>query len=165
MSEMHVSGFSGKRFDFGRGGGGKKEYLLAAGLGVVIIGALALAIWGMFGGSISGPKAPTELHFKCEKKQCGHEFTVPIEEISDTPDAMAELEFSVRDCPECGAKQSCWRCIECPNCKKYFISQREKARLQAMRVGRTEPEGIQDVCPYKDCKTNLLEWYRANRKK
>ncbi|HUS47250.1 MAG TPA: hypothetical protein VNA25_25190 [Phycisphaerae bacterium] len=160
MSGMNTSGFSGKRFEFGRGAG-KSEYLLAGGLGVVIIAALALAIWGMFGGRISGPKAPTELHYKCEK--CQHEFTVPLDELTAAPDAMDELQASVRDCPSCGAKQSCWRCIECPNCKKYYISQSEKARLEAMRIGRTEPEGIQDKCPY--CQTVMLEWYREHRNK
>lgn len=107
------------------------------------------------------PAPPMNLTFQCEK--CAHQFSVPLEEMSDDPDAMAELEFSVRDCPSCGAKKSCWLTIQCPTCKKHYISQSVKVRLQAMRQGRTGPEGIQDVCPH--CGTNLLEWYYEHRKR
>ncbi|HUT56542.1 MAG TPA: hypothetical protein VNA25_01570 [Phycisphaerae bacterium] len=100
--------------------------------------------------------------FICEK--CGHQLRKPIPEIDTTKDITeAEMELSCVDCPKCGQKACCWRAIHCPACKKFYISQSEKARVEAMRAGRGEPEGVVDVCPY--CRTNLLEWYRKHRRK
>ena len=160
MSDTQWPRYSGKRLDFSiLKGLGSGEYLVAAGLGLVIILAGGMAIHQLSRGP--GDSAATLMHYKCE--QCGHEFTV---EVPDAPVARAPGDAAglfKRDCtnPHCGAKNSCWPTVECPDCHKWFIGQTTEAQLLSLRTGQRMDPNVHDVCPY--CKTDAQEWHKQHQ--
>ncbi|MGA2265185.1 MAG: zinc ribbon domain-containing protein [Phycisphaerae bacterium] len=126
------------------GGNDKKEYLFVAALAVVIVIALILTIYFAFlGGGKTKLAAPAEEYtYKCSK--CGNEFAVD----QKTQWRIEESDSRMADCPKCGAKQSAYPTVKCPNpaCGKYFVLESTK--------NPNASSGAMDNCPY--CKTNYL---------
>ena len=107
-----------------------------------------------------------QLHFICEK--CKHEFTKPLDELPKSASEMGlENQFSsgapmvVLDCPDCGAKESCWVADQCPKCKKWYIPQRNMEVMQYRKAGRNIPARVWEIrnrCPH--CGTVREEWFQ-----
>jgi acetone carboxylase gamma subunit len=94
--------------------------------------------------------------FKCEK--CGHEFSVKVSDIPQVKAPADQINALTPDCPECGAKKSCFREMECPNCHKMFIGAGEKEMVEAFRKGRPPRLHVHDICPY--CATDVQDWWK-----
>jgi hypothetical protein len=159
MSRTNWSKYGIKRLDFSFKGIGKSEYLVAAVLGLVIIGA-AYGIYRGIAGP-SQPKGPDWFMYKCEK--CGDERKVPVKELPRPQHLADEADLMKLDCTKCGAKKSCWQERECPNCHAYFVPQSQIAHWEAVRVGRGDPGGVRDVCP--KCGTDINKWYMEHKPK
>ncbi|NLW87078.1 MAG: hypothetical protein GXY38_09420 [Planctomycetes bacterium] len=157
---MAFSDITRKLFSFGQSGGNKTEYILAALLGLVIIGALALTINTYMGGN--KPKAQ-EIIFECAS--CKHQFEVKPEELYSEDSAYGPMmDMPVLDCPSCGTKKSCWQTSKCPACGGRFISQSMMVQMQYESRGQMAPqEMMRDVCPH--CGQDIIEWYKQNRKR
>ena len=132
-----------KRLEFAAGPSRKKEILLGAALGVVVIGALVLALYGVF----RGPRLEKEtLHFQCQ--ECKYEFERDSDKLPDYWYKFRPIEPHRLDCPKCGASRSCVKTQQCPSCKKYFIPPETDAPL---------------ICPY--CDIDIAEYMRTHRPK
>jgi DNA-directed RNA polymerase subunit RPC12/RpoP len=127
-----------RKFEMTRGSD-KKEYLFVAALALVIVVALALTIYFTFLGGGTRKVAAGEFMYQCSK--CGNEFSID----QQTRWRLEESDKPLADCPKCGAKQSAYRMVKCPNpaCGKYYVLETTKnpAKVSA-----------DDNCPY--CKTN-----------
>ncbi len=133
-------------------GGDKMEFLFAASLAVIIIGALVLTIYFTFfkGGSSAG--AGASIRWQCSK--CGNEFSVD----RATEHRLEEMSKPVADCPKCGAKKSGYPMHKCfnPACGKYFVGESAKDPTKS---------AVNDVCPY--CGKNWMQGlseYAASKK-
>ena len=154
MSRTNWSEYGVKRLDFK--GAGKTEYLVAAVLGLVIIGA-AYGIYRGIAGP-SQPAGPREFHYKCEK--CGHEFVMPVEKLPRPQHLADERDLMKLDCPSCKTPKSCWQERECPNCRKYFIPASEVAHWEDLGHGRGDRGNVPDICD--KCGTDVNKWYREH---
>jgi hypothetical protein len=154
------SGYRGKHLDFAFfKGGGRMEYLVAAVLGIVIIGAAYLTIRQFFGDDT--PSVSDKLNYKCEK--CGFEFTKKLSEMPMVRNPGDQISAMKLDCPSCKAKGTCLREMECPNCHKLFIGASEKAMIARFQSGRGSGPEPHDVCPF--CKTDVQEWWKQHPRK
>jgi len=95
------------------------------------------------------------IHYVCVK--CQHEFEKKLHEF-----AASDLETGIRmpaaggpavllDCPSCKATQSCWPAMQCPKCKKWFISQQDVAFMRYCAAQQPIPEAvwrIRSKCPH-----------------
>ena len=132
-----------KRLEFGGGPSRKKEILLGAALGVVVIGALVLALYGVF----KGDRPPVETyHFQCQ--ECQYEFERKNDELPDYWYEFRPIEPHRLDCPKCEAKRSCVRMQKCPKCKKWFVPSETDAVL---------------LCPH--CGVNIAEYMARQARK
>jgi hypothetical protein len=143
-----------RRLEFGRGGGNKTEILLAVGLGLVIVLAIALTVRGLIGTKPSGD-GDVRQHFVCER--CGHHLAVEPSEIPPGEPAYMEMGGAVLDCPNCGAEKSCYPAMQCPKCGTWFISQSQMAYFRAMQEGQPPDPQVRDVCP--KCHLDVTEYY------
>ena len=161
-----------KRLEFGRLGGNKVEYILAGALALIIVLSLLLTFKGLiWGGGVS--RADVVHHFICQA--CRHEFEKTPKELAEMseelgqmyrgPDAMMLMQMGgpVLDCPQCGAKRSCWLAMRCPNCQKWFVSEAQKAMYEAHRTRRRPPANIRHECPH--CKIDIVEWHKQHSRK
>lgn len=148
----------------GRGVGGKgTEYLLIGALAVVIIGSLVLTFYFGMGGRKSA-RGRAKLMFQCS--ECDAVFELDPKTISrkDMGPEMGAMGMGIMrpDCPKCGAKKSGQPMVQCPKCKKYYVSPRLNWNEITARGGRPEGDPPKDICPY--CGTDRVEWYRKLRK-
>lgn len=161
-----------KRFEFGRMGDKKIEFLLAGALVAIIVVSLFLSlrkvIWR--GG---GRTTPASVHLIC--LACDHVFEISSEEaMKATEDGgryggpsgmmamMSGMSGPFADCPnpECGEKLSAWVAMRCckPDCEKYYVSDVLVAAYEARQAGRPYPGDFRNVCPY--CGTDQADWHR-----
>ena len=126
-------------------GGDKMEYLFAASLAVVIIGALVLTIYFTFFKTEATAGADTRNMWQCQK--CNAEFSVD----QATQERLSEMDNPRANCPKCGAAKSALPMAKCFNlsCGKYFVRESTKNPRADIR---------KDACPY--CKKNWNEGLR-----
>ena len=161
-----------KRFEFGRMGGNKVEYILAGALALIIILSLFVTLTGVIWGR-GGSRKDVIHHLICEK--CGHEFKKTPQELAELseelgqmyggPDAMMLMQMRgpILDCPKCGAEKSCWLAVRCPNCEKWVLSQVQRVLYEAHRTRRQPPPDLRDICPH--CRTDTMEWHKERSRK
>jgi hypothetical protein len=168
MSKSDWSGLQGKRFDFSAfKSAGKTEYLIAGGLGLVILVAAYLTIRQVV------PEKPrreevTPMYW-CDPngtpKGCGNVFsknmTDLLKEVGPVRDPFDEIKTLKIDCPKCHAKNSCWQEAQCPNCKKWYVTNMTRAKYAAIRSRREAPMNIPDICSW--CKTDVNKWNIEHR--
>jgi len=161
-----------KRFEFGRMGDKKIEFLLAGALLAIIVVSLFLSlrkvIWR--GG---GPTSSASIHLIC--LSCGHEFEMSLEEAAKAAEGlgryggpggmmamMSGMSGPLADCPECGEKLSAWIAMRCcnPDCGRYYVSDALVAAYEARQAGRPYPGDFRNVCPY--CGTDQADWHRQH---
>jgi hypothetical protein len=160
-----------KRFEFGRIGDRKIEFLLAGALLAIILASLYLSL-RKFIWRGSGPTRGTSVHLIC--LACDHEFEMSSEDLAKAsagsgryggPSArmvmMSGMGGPLADCPnpECGEELSAWVALRCPNpdCGKYYVSEGRVAAYDAQQAGQPQPRDILDQCP--ECGTVPREWY------
>jgi predicted RNA-binding Zn-ribbon protein involved in translation (DUF1610 family) len=161
MSQKRFSHRAAKGFAFNFfTSGNRTEYLLAIGLGVLIIGALGLTLYSIFGGGSKTTKPPDEIVYKCDS--CGKTFIKKVAELRDKLQVSDEFAITKLDCPLCGKKLSAWQCVKCPKCGTPYVQETLKTRYEAAKKGRMlDPRlEIHDVCPNPSCKQDLVQWYR-----
>lgn len=165
-----------KRFEFGRMGDKKVEYLLAGALLAIILASLFLSlrkvIWP--GG---GPAKDALVHLIC--LSCNHEFEISHEETAKAVEdlgqyggpsgmMMSGTRGPLADCrnPECDEKLSAWVAQRCrkPDCEKYYVSDTRVAAYRAQQVGRRRPIDVLDVCTYCGADQAQLRKQRAQEK-
>jgi len=140
-----------KRLAVAGGEGFKTEYLFGGALAVIILGALALAIYFGFAGGPSASKGEVGgPWYKCEK--CGEEF-----QLQQTGGGTMEKALPV-DCPKCGGKACAYRMSVCPKCGKRYVSDTTRYYLEMMQ-GRA----VKDICPH--CGTDIGQLRREEYKK
>ena len=153
MAKTESAGSGDKRLDLAGGGGSKMRWLLAAGLVVIIVGSVILAIKGFFdetpGSDRTTRKGPPT--FQCRK--CGHKFNPRPER---KPRAFGGMPKKAQgrgiDCPKCKVKHAAHRMIECPKCEEHFLP---PWAGEPPRPGAPRPPAI---CP--ECDTNVMEYVR-----
>jgi DNA-directed RNA polymerase subunit RPC12/RpoP len=153
------SPFRARRLEFG--GGGRMDYLFAGGLILLIVLALGLTIWHTFKGSSPTTEQDPDMHFKCGA--CGGEFTIPREQYYSA-EREQEDEAGRIDCKLCGARESAYPMTKCPNCGKYYLSERQKAIIDSMADRGQPPRNIgqiPDKCPH--CGTDRIQWLREHQ--
>ena len=150
-----------KRFDFGGGGGDKKnEYLMIGVLGLIIALALTFTIGRFVGCGKGGAAGDRKAMWQCTV--CGHQFEQEIDPM-ETPEMM-DMGVPAIDCPVCaeqGKKSPALSMTQCPNCEKYYLSDRTKFMYEnPLFVGDERPPA--DICPH--CGTDRGKWIREHRK-
>ena len=141
-----------KRLNIGGGGGGRKnEILIMIVLGAIIVCALGLAMWGIFGGPGGGSRGePRDMHLRCLNEECGHEWVVGPEEYEKFAPEIYEPEGFRMECPKCKEKAGV-QMAQCPKCKEYYVSPR-----------MIDPEFItwEEICPNPECGINIREYQK-----
>jgi ribosomal protein S27E len=127
------------------------EYILAGVLLVVIVAAVVLSL-----GSIrcSGPsfELPDSYRVKCV--ECDEEWEIKPDEAMDFGREVREELIGV-DCDKCGEKECVFLMIQCPKCKKHYLSK-----------SIADPDAFvedkhKDICPH--CGTDMHKWYKDRR--
>ena len=147
VSRLNVSGSgTGRRWM-------RKEFLLMALLGAIIVGAIVVAIVTIIPSSPGGGQS--EMHYLCTK--CGAESVVKIKDLP--PEARMTVPSPMGglppiDCPKCGAKASAYQERQCinPQCRKWFVPTFQLPGRPGV------PPGI--ICPH--CKVNQTEYAAAH---
>lgn len=166
-----------KRFEIGRMGDKKMEFLLAGLLVVIIVVSLFLSL-GKFFWSGDGRTLDSSVHLAC--LVCDYEFEISHEEADKItkdlgryggPSGMMAMMSSTRgpftDCrnPECGKKMSAWVALQClnPECKKYYVSDLRVAAYKSLQAGR-QPKDFPDKCTYCGKDQQQLREQRAQER-
>ncbi|MFW6132354.1 MAG: hypothetical protein ACOC8F_00550 [Planctomycetota bacterium] len=154
-----------RALQLGLGGGDRKqEFLMIGVLGLIIVGALAIAIGSMFGGR-GGGQTVDEYRFQCQA--CGHEWSVTpaeLEQMEAPPEEMMMMgPDQLMECPECH-EHAGMPMRQCLNCEKWYVSPQTKFWIRA--YGPSGGEGLpeeepKDICPH--CGTDQVEWRREHR--
>ena len=125
-------------------------------------------IAGRSAGRRSSRRGRLAIMYKCSECKKDFEFD-PRKAAPDEHEMMGPgmgMGMGNVDCPECGAKKSGQMMIVCPNtdCGKHYVSARTDYDRKRMRgeVKRDEAPP-KDICPH--CKTDRMEWHRANRRR
>ncbi|MCK4625340.1 MAG: hypothetical protein KAV00_08525 [Phycisphaerae bacterium] len=142
-------------------GGKNMEYILAGALLLIIIVAVVLSVGGIqCGGGTAGPGGKPM--FKCV--ECKKEWEIEPEEASKFNREMERDTGRERgdtpigwDCPKCNKEGCVFLMIQCPKCKKYFLSKRYTDTAAFVKAGR------RDICP--ECDTDVHEWYKEHRRR
>jgi hypothetical protein len=138
-----------KRIDFGAES--KGDMLFAGGLIAIIVLALGLSIYTMFGDSGPGGDSDWDgkYHMQCINPNCKHTFE--LEDDDDELMAMMEQgtahpgpEGLVSRCPEC-RKMSGVEMIQCPECEEYYVSETSRRYLL---TNEYNPELGTGACPH-----------------
>lgn len=134
------------------------EFLLIAGLAVIIIGSVVLTIW--YGpGSENPPQKPM---YKC--RECGHEFEIDPDQGTRNLDMMEEdAPAFFPDCPKCKAKESGTPMARCHKCKKYYVSPLTEYQERREAGEAVDPVPPANVCPH--CNTDQREFLREKHRK
>ena len=113
------------------------EYAFAGALAAIILGSLALTIY--FG---LGPDAPPlpEPHWQCDK--CGAVLVGDLMTPEEMARKMGPAGLLPIDCPKCGAKDSLYQTIACPQCGEWYIPATAKSP-----DGQIVGQDIRNVCP------------------
>ncbi len=146
--------------------GAKMQYILIGTLGLVIVISLLSVILGI-GGKRKINSELKDMHFFCMETE--KEFVLTPEDIKKMIEGKREAgappilgmmgpEMFVES-PYTNQKTGVLM-KECPNCKKYFVPESIKATYYEETLTKKQ---MKTVCPH--CGTNLLEWYKKNRKK
>ena len=150
------SGARVRRLKFG-GGGKNMEIVFGVCLAGLIVLAVVLTLWQLFGKGRTSRISRPDPHYKCLVEECGHEFTPPPETDGKPmlPDPF--LRTRLRNCPDCGAEDSAVPMIPCLNadCKKWIV------RLATRNPGAGPEE--RDICPH--CKKDQLDLAKERAKK
>ena len=135
-----------RRLDFGKGSSGKMEYVFAGALALIIIGSVALAVYGLLD-SNDDRNVAKEWKFHCDK--CNGDFTI---DLTNGPPPGYELlqPGMVIDCQRCPAKKHAWMMNQCLKCHEHYLQEKPRA-------GVARPP---DICPH--CKTDQVEYYLKN---
>lgn len=149
MSQMTWPRKGTKTFEFGRGGD-KMEYLFAAALAIVIVGALVLTVYFAFMKRPSSAADTTGYRWQCQK--CSTEISVD----QATQRRLEEMDRTKVDCPKCGSSQPALPMVRCFNasCGKYFV--RESLKNARKSVS-------DDTCPF--CGKNWMQGMQERRAK
>ncbi len=141
MSQMTRPPKAWKAFDAARGGD-KMEYLFAAALAIVIIGALVLTVYFTFFKKRAGAAGGEKYMWQC--RTCGTEISVD----EATNNRLEEMDRPAVHCPKCNSVQPVWRMDRCfnPACRKYFVRQSVKNPRRPVS---------EDTCPY--CGKNWIQ--------
>lgn len=144
-------------------GGKNMEYILAGVLLLIIIAAVVLSVGGIqCGGGTAGPGGQPMV--KCV--ECDEEWEISQEEASRF---NREMERSMEreggdtsigwgwDCPTCKKEGCVFLMIQCPSCKKYYLSKRYTDPAAFVKAGR------RDICP--ECDTDVYKWYSEHRRR
>ena len=122
----------------------RREYLLSALLGLIIVGSLVITLLSVIPRSSAQPDF--ERRFYCTK--CKSEFTLNLKDLSPeqqmrlTPGPYGQAGI---DCPKCGAKNSAVvmaRCVN-PQCKRWY---------PVPMVSPAQGGPVTLICPY--CKVD-----------
>lgn len=141
------------------GGGGKNDILIMVGLGAIIIFALGLAGYGIFGGGPGSKVEAIELRYECQA--CRHQWAPDKGEFEDEEEAMAMSDpaFYRATCPKCSKKEGA-QMTQCPACKHFFVSQ---ATLDPEIMMSGEP--FDNICPNSECGIDITQYYRDKYQK
>jgi hypothetical protein len=140
------------------------EYLLVAGLIIIIGGSLALAF---LGGTEPPPPKPS---WQCQ--QCQHTFEPPpVTEppVRDRTGLIDDVRMKFLDCPKCEAKESCLPMSRCAKCGMSYVSEPTRWRAKSQKANPNQtmmsPQGKapKNICPH--CKTDQRQWRRKNSRK
>ena len=149
-----------RRLELGTGGG--KDTLILVGLGVIIVGALALAVWGIFGGGEEAKTTgtpPNETHLQC--LQCGHEWQPTMEELRQYGTVTAAGSTFRAICPSCGA-QAGVKMAQCPECGAWYVPNKNKYSPSEYAQYQMQNYDLDDKCP--ECGLNITEHIRKRRR-
>jgi hypothetical protein len=135
-------------------------YILAVALGLIIAISL-LSVYANVRGKSSKPPGPSELHYFClESKK---EFIIKPDFAK--PESMMEYMDpmgGMRSMSPYTNRRTAVPMTQCPSCKKWYVP--EFYKNWDPQKGPPAPlMGEKQICPY--CQTDILEWYRQNRKK
>jgi hypothetical protein len=146
-------------------GGRGTEYILIGGLLIIIVGSVALSIFG------GGKGGPGDIKPMWECQACQHRFEPPPVKEAPIRRGPGFIDDDMRmvflDCPKCSAKESCLPMTKCLECGEFYVSeptkwrakyQKENPNLMTIPTGRPP----KNICPH--CKTDQREWRRARRK-
>ena len=145
-------------------GGRGMEYLLVAGLIIIIGGSLALAFLG------GGEPPPPKPAWQCQ--ECKHTFEPPPAKeppVRRERGLIEDMRMVFLDCPQCSAKEGCLPMTRCLECKEFYVSEPTRWRADFQKANPDQaammPQGRppKNVCPH--CKTDQHQWRRKNRKK
>ena len=145
--------------------GAKMQYILIGTLGLVIVISLLSVILGI-GGKRKINSKLRDVHFFCMETE--KEFVLTPEDIekmmegrreAGAPSTIGMGPDMFVESPYTNQKTGVPMKV-CPNCKKYFVIESIKAMYYEETLTKKQ---MKTVCPH--CGTNLLEWYKKNRKK
>ncbi len=145
-----------RRYNAARRGAINMEYVFAGALILLIVAALALAVWHTF---IRNPSEVAEIdpqiHFRCLK--CGHEYAKDRDQLTKSQ-MFSEAEGPIRDdCPKCGVQRAGIQLSKCPECEKYYLP-------EFFTNPRIWGQPKSNICEH--CKIDVDEWYiEENAKK
>ena len=128
------------------------EYVFAGALAAIILGSLALTIH--FGLSKDDVGDLPEQHWQCEK--CGEVFVGDLMTPEEMARKMGPGGLLPIDCPKCGAKDSVYQTIQCPQCGEWYIPATAKFP-EAQITG----QDIRNICP--KCGTDYRQWFIEHR--
>jgi hypothetical protein len=131
------------------------EYVFAGALILLIVAALALAVWHTF---IRNPskvaKIDPQIHFRCLK--CGGEYPKDRDKLTKSQ-MFSEAEGPIRDdCPKCATKGAGIQLSKCPECGKNYLP-------KFFTNQRLWGQPGSNICEH--CKIDVDKWYMEDAKK
>jgi hypothetical protein len=135
------------------------RYILAGALVLIIIISL-LSVFSSISGKSRRQTGPTELHYFC--LESGNEFIVKPD--FSKPETMMDMDpfmgmFAMSPYTN---QRTAVPMTQCPACKKWFVP--EHFKNWDPQQGPAAPQMMgKQICPF--CQTDILDWYRQNRKK
>jgi hypothetical protein len=134
------------------------RYLLTVALALIIALSL-LSVYSSVVKKSRKPTGPTELHYFCLETE--KEFVVKPD--FSKQDAMMQNDpFGMGAISPYTNRRTAVPMSQCPSCKKWFVP--EIYKTWSPQQGLPPPHNRdKQICPY--CQTDILDWYRQNRKK
>ncbi len=146
-------------FSFKIGKGDKMEYLLGGALALIIVFALAMTVWKVFGNPNRIPIAK-EMHFKCLNPACNNEMAFKTREVPEEYRRLAgEVPFG--KCPQCN-KISVVQMDLCPKCGTPYVSTFRRMGSDGMRLVNINAK---DICPNPKCGVDIQQYNKEHPQK
>ncbi|MBN1554282.1 MAG: hypothetical protein JXA11_06020 [Phycisphaerae bacterium] len=147
--------------------GPQAQYILGGTLVAIIALSLTSTLWNTI--RPRNPGIPGEMRGYC--LQTKQEFEIDPEKMRENmgPEDVGMMDGIGLIYSPFTKERTAVHMTQCPNCKKFFVPEHMKDALERSRRGESPmmmhpPEMDNElVCP--ECGTNVIQWYRENRKK